>query len=77
MLNEFAKAEKVAQAKCCIKLAIDNWLSQPLIWGPLVIQLKYCPVLPSLNKVDWLIDWLMQQKHENLFYWKHARELIS
>ena len=23
-----------------------------LVWGPLVIQLKYCPVLPSLNKVD-------------------------
>ena len=21
-------------------------------WGPLVIQLKYCPVLPSLNEVD-------------------------
>ena len=24
-----------------------------LVWGPLVIQLKYCPVLPSLNKVDY------------------------
>ena len=23
-----------------------------LVWGPLVIQLKYCPVLPSLNKDD-------------------------
>ena len=26
-----------------------------LVWGPLVIQLKYCPVLPSLNKVDYLL----------------------
>ena len=24
-----------------------------LVWGPPVIQLKYCPVLPSLNKVDY------------------------
>ena len=24
-----------------------------LSWGPLVIQLKYCPLLPSLNKVDY------------------------
>ena len=24
-----------------------------LVWGLLVIQLKYCPVLPSLNKVDY------------------------
>ena len=23
-----------------------------LVWGPLVIQLNYSPVLPSLNKVD-------------------------
>ena len=23
-----------------------------LVWGPLVIQFKYCPVLPSLNKVN-------------------------
>ena len=25
---------------------------RPTTWGPLVIQLKYCPMLPSLNKVD-------------------------
>ena len=32
-----------------------------LIWAPLVIQLKYFAVLPSLNKVTGLIDWRRQQ----------------
>ena len=40
---------------------------QSLSWGPLVIQLKYCPVFkPSLNKVDWLIDWLKSLKFSQM-----------
>ena len=30
-----------------------NFCFRILVWAPLVIQLKYCPVLPSLNKVDY------------------------
>ena len=29
------------------------WYCVSISGGPLVIQLKYCPVLPSLNKVDY------------------------
>ena len=34
-------------------------------WGPLVIQLKHCPVLPSLNKVDYYYyyRWYKDAKH--------------
>ena len=35
-----------------------------LVWGPLVIQLKYCPLLPSLNKVDYYYYYYSELKSQ-------------
>ena len=50
LIDKMLWVKKYSKSHCILSL---NFCFIILVWGPLVIQLKYCPVLPSLNKVDY------------------------
>ena len=45
-----------------------------LSWGPLVIQLKYCPLLPSLNKVDYYYYYYYYYCY---YYYQHVNSKLG